>query len=72
MYELSWPDRKVIRRWVPIQGAKEIAQLAPGVKGILYGLTSESVFFVYDADLQQVVYWSDLSTWGRIVRQGRS
>ncbi|OIB03860.1 hypothetical protein AK95_09595 [Paenibacillus sp. LC231] len=70
MYELSWPDRKVIRRWVPIQGAKEIAQLAPGVKGILYGLTSESVFFVYDADLKQVVHWSDLSTWGRIVRQG--
>ena len=29
---------------MPIQGAKEIAQLAPGVKGILYGLTSESVF----------------------------
>ncbi len=70
MYELNWPDRQVIRRWVPVPGAREIAQLISGPNGLLYGLTSESVFFVYDAGLQKIIHCRGLSSWGGIVRQG--
>ncbi|WP_054955594.1 hypothetical protein [Paenibacillus dakarensis] len=70
LYELNLPARKVIRQWKPIPGAKEIAQLASGEEGILYGLTSESVFFIFDLKLERTVHHFDLSSWGSVVRQG--
>lgn len=70
IYQLDMTARKVTRRWIPVPGAREIAQLAFGRDGKLYGLTSESLFFVFDIRLQEVVHRTDLSGWGGIVRQG--
>lgn len=70
LYELDLSTRKVIQCWIPVAGAREIAQLFAGGNGTLYGLTAESVFFAFDAEQQKVIHRSDLSSWGGIVRQG--
>ncbi|MGM1050495.1 MAG: hypothetical protein ACQEXX_30860 [Bacillota bacterium] len=70
LYELNFSNRKVERQWIPIPEAREISQLSAGDDDLVYGLTSDSMFFIFDLSKGIVVYQQDLSSWGSVVRQG--
>lgn len=70
LYRLRWHDRVVSEKWVPIPRAREISLLTVDAKDRVYGLTSDSIWFVFDPGTGNVVHRQDLTAWGSIVRQG--
>lgn len=70
LFELNLSSLTVDKRWVPIPGAREISQLASDKDDLIYGVTSDSLFFIFQPSVEQIVFQQDLSSWGSIVRQG--
>lgn len=70
LYELDLASLTVEKQWVPISGAREISLLAASNDDLIYGLTSESVFFIFQLSKEQVIFQQELSSWGTVVRQG--
>ncbi|GIP31601.1 hypothetical protein [Paenibacillus sp. J2TS4] len=70
LYRLNWQSRRVERRWTPVPGAKEISLIACDSQDRIHGLTSDSIYFVFDPHRECLLASRDLSDWGRIVRQG--
>lgn len=70
LYRLSWQERKVVRRWTILPEAREISLLACDSRDLIHGLTSDSLYFVYDPREERLLQRIDLSSWGGVVRQG--
>lgn len=70
LYRMNWQDRQVTKRWIPIPGAREISMLVVDENDLIHGLTSSSIYFVFDPEQEKVLCRHDLSRWGTIVRQG--
>ncbi|WJH35115.1 hypothetical protein N6H14_03090 [Paenibacillus sp. CC-CFT747] len=70
VYRLDWRSRKTAAVWYPVPGAREVSQLVTDSRDLVHGLTSDSVYFVMEADTGRVRQQTDLSAWGGVVRQG--
>lgn len=70
LYLLEWKTRQVIRTWTPVEGARELVWIDRDTEGRIHGLTSSSVYFVYDLEQDERLHQQDLSEWGRPVRSG--
>jgi hypothetical protein len=68
LYIMDWPTKKIVFRTVPVPGAAEVYSLEIGPDGLVYGLASGSVFFVFDPGKKEVLHIEDLSRYGDLVR----
>jgi hypothetical protein len=55
---------KVLSHTIPVRGATDIFGLAMGNDGLIYGLTRQAQFFVFDPKTHKVVHQADWSKWG--------
>lgn len=70
LYVLDWKTRTVTQRWIPFPGVREISLLKAYTSHCVSGLTCDSLLFVFDLNLGEVIYRCDLSGWGSVVRDG--
>lgn len=70
LYRMHWPSRKIVERWIPIPGAREISLLVLDEQEHIHALTSDSIYFVFDPANGKLVHQQNLSAWGGIVRHG--
>lgn len=70
IYVMDWNTKKVIKEYIPVEGAVEISLMKMDEKNLLHGFTSDSKYFVFDLDIGETVYIKDLSSFGRVVRDG--
>lgn len=68
LYIMDWKTKKVVFRTVPVPGAEEVFSLEVGPDGLVYGIASESKFFVFDPKRRMVTRGEDLSRYGGLVR----
>ena len=68
LYDLT--KEEVIYSIVPVPGAYTIAHMQAGTDGLIHGITSDSVHFVFDPSTRTVVHTQDLSAYGEVPRQG--
>jgi hypothetical protein len=55
---------KVLFHTVPVPGATDIYSLAVAQDGLIYGITRQATFFVFDPKTRNVVHQADWSQWG--------
>jgi hypothetical protein len=55
---------KVLFHTVPVPGATDIYSVAVGNDGLVYGITRQAKFFVFDPKTRKVVHQADWSKWG--------
>jgi len=55
---------KVLFHTIPVPGATDIFSLAVGNDGLIYGLTRQAQFFVFNPKTRKVVHQADWSKWG--------
>lgn len=55
---------KVLFHTIPVPGATDIYSLAVGKDGLVYGITRQAKFFVFDPKTRKVVHRADWSKWG--------
>jgi len=55
---------KVLFHTIPVPGATDIFGLAVGKDGLVYGLTRQSQFFVFNPQTRKVVHQEDWKKWG--------
>lgn len=70
LFLMDWKSKRVTDSFVPIKGAREIAQIFIDSVDRVHGLTDQSIYFVCDPVKHIVLYKEDLSRWGEIVRNG--
>lgn len=70
LYVLDWETRRVKNSFVPIEGAREIAQIFIDEYDRVHCLTEQSIYFVCNPTTEQILFRKDLSNWGQIVRNG--
>ncbi len=70
IYILDWKTKKVVEDYIPVKNAEEISLMKMDDKGFLHGFTSDSKYFVFDLEKKETVNLVDLSSYGRIVRDG--
>ncbi|UTE77429.1 hypothetical protein [Rossellomorea sp. KS-H15a] len=70
LYLMDWEREVVKDRFVPIKGAKEIAQLYVDQFDRVHCLTDSSIYFVINPVTKKMLIREDLSRWGSIVREG--
>lgn len=70
LYVLDWETYRVKNRFVPIKGAREIAQIFIDEFDRVHCLTEQSIYFVCNPITEQILFRKDLSSWGQIVRNG--
>lgn len=70
IYILDWERRIVQDRAVPFLEAREISLLVTDRFGRLHGLTSDSLYFVYEPKTRQVVQRIPMTRYGSVVRDG--
>jgi len=68
IYILNWETKKVKNSFVPIEGAREIAQLFIDKYDCAHCLTDQGTYFVCDPYTEQILFQKDLSNWGQTVR----
>ena len=70
LYVLDWQNQKVKDSFVPIEGAREIAQIFIDEFDRAHCITDQSIYFVCNPYTKQILFQQDLSSWGQIVRNG--
>ncbi|WP_342600239.1 hypothetical protein MHB48_03855 [Psychrobacillus sp. FSL H8-0483] len=70
LYVLDWKTQKVKNSFVPIEDAREIAQIFVDQFNRVHCLTEQSIYFVCNPYNEQILFQQDLSSWGQIVRNG--
>lgn len=70
LYVLDWETRRVKNSFVPIEDAREIAQIFIDEYDRVHCLTEQSIYFVCNPTTEQILFRKDLSNWGQIVRNG--
>ena len=62
LFIIDWPTKKLIFHTVPVPGQTEIVSIQAAENGLVYGLTGNSTFFVFDSTSRTVVHserWAD-------------
>ena len=62
LFIIDWPTKKLIFHTVPVPGQTEIVSIQTAENGLVYGLTGNSTFFVFDSTSRTVVHserWTD-------------
>lgn len=70
IYRMHWPTKQILYRSIPVDGAREISVMEIDHLQHVHALTSDSLYFVFDPESQDVIYEEDLSPYGLIVRNG--
>ena len=70
LYLFDWGTRKVAFQVCPVPGASSIVALQVAPSGLVYGLASGSVLFVFDPATREVIHTSKLEQWGGVPRDG--
>lgn len=70
IYRFDLDARRLVYRTVPIAGAREISHFLADRQGLLHGITSDSVYFVFDPETSTVLHREDVSRYGSVVRAG--
>ncbi|MEI4768458.1 hypothetical protein WAX74_02160 [Psychrobacillus sp. FJAT-51614] len=70
LYILDWKSKMVRKRFVPLEGAKEISMVFVDQFDRAHCLTDQSIYFVCNPYNQKILYRKDLSRWGETVRNG--
>lgn len=68
LYLLDWASRKVVFQTCPVPGDSTIVALQVCPKGLVYGLTSGTVLFVFDPQSREVIHRAKLDQWGGVPR----
>lgn len=69
LYIFDWKTKKVIFKIKPLPSTREIISLELGADGMVYGLGSDSKLFVFNPNVQKVIYYSNLAQYGSVPRQ---
>lgn len=70
LYLLDWQKETVLRSWQLRQNIREYSMLLIDSRGWIHTLTSCCAYLVWDPIEEAIVYETDLSEWGTIVRAG--
>ncbi len=66
IFSVNWATRRLAFRVRPVAGQTEIPGLTVAPSGLVYGLTNNSTFFVFNPGTRTVVYSQRWSTWGNV------
>lgn len=70
IFRMHWRTKEILYRFVPVGGAREISLMEIDHRQNVHALTSDSLYFVFDPESQEVIYEEDLSQYGLVVRNG--
>jgi hypothetical protein len=70
LYIMDWNTKKIIYRCVPVPNQFEISLLKADDKGLVHGITSGLIYFVYDPKNKQTLHTFSLDGFGPVVRDG--
>jgi hypothetical protein len=70
LYLLDWQNQRILDAFIPVKGAREIAQIYIDPFDQAHCLTDNSLYFVSNPLTHEVLYIKDLSQWGSVVRNG--
>jgi hypothetical protein len=68
LFLVDWKTKKVIFRMVPVPGDGNIVSIFVPPDGLVYGLSSNSTFFVFDPKQQKIVYSKRFAEYGGVPR----
>jgi hypothetical protein len=70
IYILDWKSKQVRSRQVPGAGISEISLMVTDRSGRLHCITSDSLYFVYDIESNEITDKKNLACYGTVVRDG--
>jgi len=70
LYLFDWSERKAVKRWIPVPGAREISHLKAYSTRTVAGITNDSFLFSFDIEKEVIHRAIDLSPLGTVVRDG--
>lgn len=68
LFMLDWSSRKLIYHAVVVPGVPSIVSIEVGPDGLVYGLASNSTFFVFDPQKQEIVHSESFAAYGQAPR----
>lgn len=78
LFILDWETKEILFQTEPdpgltafgrrIGGSREVVSIEVGPDGLVYGVTNEAVFFVFDPERLEVVHRESISEYGRPLR----
>jgi len=68
LYLLDWKTRKIIFHAPVLPGAGDIISLEVGGNSLIYGLTANSTFFVFDPRSKQITHQESFAAYGGVPR----
>jgi hypothetical protein len=66
IYILNWKTKKITWHMVPVPGDGNIISIQVSAKGLIYGLSSNSTFFVLDSKSKQIVHKENFAIYGGV------
>ena len=70
LFEYDLTNQQVLRSWVPVPGAREIAHLARDGQGRIHGISNGGTLITLDPTGKELLSVQDLSAYGTPVRDG--
>lgn len=68
LFVLDWETKSVTSRTVPVAGDRNVVSIVALPHGLVYGLSSNSTFFVFDPARQQILHRERLHAFGSVPR----
>ncbi len=68
LFILDWETKKITFHTVPVPGDGSIISIQVAADGLVYGLSSNSTFFVFDPDKQEIVHSESFKDYGGVPR----
>ena len=68
LFILDWKTRKVVFRTVPVPGDRNIVSIHVPPDGLVYGLSSNRTFFVFDPKARKLVHKESFARYGGVPR----
>ena len=68
LYILDWKTKQVAFSMVPVSGDGNIVSIEIGPDGLVYGLSGNATFFVFDPNKKEVVHSESFSAYGGVPR----
>ena len=65
---LDWETKSVVFRTVPVPNDRNIVSIEVGPDGLVYGLSSTAVFFVFDPQKREVIHSESFAPYGHAPR----
>ncbi|MGI5817118.1 MAG: hypothetical protein ACOX9R_03355 [Armatimonadota bacterium] len=68
LFIIDWDTREIAFRTVPVEGDVRIVSIEVGPDGMVYGLSGNSTFFVFDPQTNAVVHSESFAEYGGVPR----